>query len=73
MAAPECLTFVGADPVAGWERLLEVVVSPTGEAVRFLAGTEGHGSAWLSRSEAEAVVAFLNAWLMRTERGEPPL
>lgn len=62
----ESLTFAGTDPVAGWERLLEVVASPTGEAVRILAGSKGLGSAWLSRREAETVVAFLNEWLART-------
>jgi hypothetical protein len=37
----ESLSFVGTEPVAGWERRLEVVVAPTGEAARFKAATEG--------------------------------
>jgi hypothetical protein len=35
----ESLSFAGTDPVAGWERWLEVVVAPTGEAARFKAAT----------------------------------
>ena len=35
----ETLELAGTDPVAGWERRLQVVVAPTGEAVRFLAAT----------------------------------
>jgi hypothetical protein len=62
----EVLELGGVDPVAGWERRLEVVAAPTGEAVRFLAATEGIGSAWITRAEAEDVVAFLNAWLAGT-------
>jgi hypothetical protein len=63
MEEPESLTYEGVDPVAGWERLLEIVVAPTGEAVRFLAATNGSGSAWLSRDETEELVRFLQAWL----------
>jgi hypothetical protein len=62
----EVLEFDGIDPVAGWERRLEVVAAPTGEAVRFLAATEGTGSAWITRAEAEALVEFVNAWLTGT-------
>jgi hypothetical protein len=62
----EVLEFDGIDPVAGWERRLEVVAAPTGEAVRFLAATEGTGSAWIARAEAEALVEFVNAWLTGT-------
>ncbi len=66
MAADESLTFTGTDPVAGWERLLEVVAAPTGEAARILAATNGSGSAWLTRAEVEQVVAFLQHWLEST-------
>jgi hypothetical protein len=62
----EVLELAGVDPVAGWERRLEVVAAPTGEAVRFLAATEGTGSAWITRAEAEQLVEFLNAWLRGT-------
>ena len=62
----EVLELGGVDPVAGWERRLEVVAAPTGEAARFLAATEGIGSAWITRAEAEALIAFLNAWLAGT-------
>jgi len=57
----------GTDPVAGWSRLFELVVSPTGETVRFLAATNGSGSAWLTRDEAATVVDFLVRWLDRTK------
>lgn len=63
---PESLSFDGVDPVAGWDRVLEVVAAPTGEAVRFFAATEGSGSAWLRRSEAETLIAFLQRWLNGT-------
>ena len=62
----EVLEFGGVDPVAGWERRLEIVAAPTGEAARFLAATEGAGSAWITRAEADELVAFLNAWLTGT-------
>ncbi len=62
----ETLELAGTDPVAGWERRLQVVVAPTGEAVRFLAATAGEGSAWITRAEAEDLIAFLNAWLDTT-------
>jgi hypothetical protein len=62
----ETLELAGTDPVAGWERRLQVVVAPTGEAVRFLAATEGEGSAWMTRTEAEDLIAFLNDWLTQT-------
>jgi hypothetical protein len=65
-ASEETLTFVEIDPVAGRERLLEIVAAPTGETARFFAATEGSGSAWLSRGEAEQVVAFFQKWLERT-------
>jgi hypothetical protein len=68
----ESLTFAGVDPVAGWERLLEVVAAPTGEAVRFFAATKGAGSAWISRDEAELVVTFLETWLEETPPRTPP-
>jgi hypothetical protein len=64
--AQETLTFSGTDPVAGWERLLEIVVAPTGEAARFFAATEGSGSAWLQRAEVEKVIEFFQDWLRRT-------
>jgi hypothetical protein len=63
----ETLTFCGTDPVAGWERLLEIVVAPTGDAARFFAATEGSGSAWLDRAEVETVIDFFQDWLRRTE------
>jgi hypothetical protein len=63
---PESLTLSGIDPVAGMERLLEVVTAPTGEAVRILAGTMGTGSAWISRAETEEVIVFLEEWLAAT-------
>jgi hypothetical protein len=66
----ESLSFAGTDPVAGWERWLEVVVAPTGEAARFKAATEGSGSAWLSRTEVVALIGFFEEWLSRTERAE---
>jgi hypothetical protein len=62
----ETLELAGTDPVAGWERRLQVVVSPTGEAVRFLAATAGEGSAWITRGEAEELIAFLTDWLEQT-------
>jgi hypothetical protein len=62
----EVLEFAGVDPVAGWERRLEIVAAPTGEAVRFLAATEGTGSAWVTRAEAEALIEFLRTWLAGT-------
>jgi len=52
--------------VAHWERRLQVVVAPTGEAARFFAATDGSGSAWITRTEAEVLVAFLNDWLTQT-------
>lgn len=64
----ETLELSGTDPVAGWERRLQVVVAPTGEAARFLAATEGEGSAWITRAEAEGLIAFLEDWLMQTRR-----
>jgi hypothetical protein len=67
----ETLELAGTDPVAGWERRLQVVVSPTGEAVRFFAATWGEGSAWITRSEVEAVIAFLQDWLTQTPPTEP--
>jgi hypothetical protein len=42
------------------------VVAPTGEAVRFLAATAGEGSAWMTRTETEDLIAFLNDWLTHT-------
>jgi hypothetical protein len=63
----ETLSFEGIDPVAGWERRLEVVVAPTGEAARFLAATAGQGSAWLARDEVAALIGFFERWLSRTE------
>jgi hypothetical protein len=63
----ETLELGGTDPVAGWERRLQVVVSPTGEAVRFLAATAGERSAWITREEAEELVAFLSDWLEQTQ------
>ena len=66
----ETLELAGTDPVAGWDRLLEIVVAPTGEAVRFFAATAGEGSAWITRSEAEDLIAFLNAWLDQTRPGD---
>jgi hypothetical protein len=62
----ETLELAGMDPVAGWERLLQVVVAPTGEAVRFFAATEGAGSAWITREEAEGMIEFLREWLRQT-------
>jgi hypothetical protein len=62
----ETLELGGTDPVAGWARRLQVVVAPTGEAVRFLAATAGEGSAWMTRTEAEELIAFLNNWLNQT-------
>jgi hypothetical protein len=62
----ETLSFEGTDPVAGWERRLEVVVAPTGEAARFLAATAGEGSAWLAREEVVALIGFFERWLTRT-------
>jgi hypothetical protein len=63
----ETLELAGTDPVAGWERRLQVVVAPTGEAARFLAATAGEGSAWITRSEAIDIIAFLNDWLDQTQ------
>ena len=57
----------GTDPVARWERLFQVVVAPTGQAVRFFAATEGEGSAWITRAEAKDLIEFLTDWLTRTE------
>jgi hypothetical protein len=65
----ETLELAGTDPVAGWERRLQVVVAPTGEAARFLAATAGEGSAWITRAEAEDLIEFLNDWLRRTRPG----
>jgi len=65
----ETLELSGTDPVAGWERRLQVVVAPTGEAARFLAATAGEGSAWITRAEAEVLIAFLNDWLTQTHPG----
>jgi hypothetical protein len=65
----ETLELAGIDPVAGWNRRLQVVVAPTGEAARFLAATEGEGSAWITRTEAEVLIAFLNEWLTQTPPG----
>jgi hypothetical protein len=65
----ETLELAGTDPVAGWERRLQVVVAPTGEAARFLAATAGEGSAWITRAEAEDLIEFLNDWLRRTGPG----
>jgi hypothetical protein len=62
----ETLELAGTDPVAGWKRRFQVVVAPTGEAVRFLAATAGEGSAWLTRTEVEGLIAFLNDWLIQT-------
>jgi hypothetical protein len=45
------------------------VVAPTGEAVRFLAATAGEGSAWITRAEAESLIAFLSDWLTQTRPG----
>ena len=39
----ETLELTGTDPVAGWDRRLQVVVSPTGEAARFFRGDVGRG------------------------------
>lgn len=66
----ETLELAGTDPVAGWERRLQVVVAPTGEAARFLAATAGEGSAWITRAEAETLIAFLNDWLAQTPLDE---
>ena len=63
----ETLELAGTDPVAGWDRRLQVVVAPTGEAARFLAATAGEGSAWITRAEAELLIAFLNDWLAQTQ------
>jgi hypothetical protein len=63
------LELAGIDPVAGWERRLQVVVAPTGEAARFFAATAGEGSAWITRAEATEVIAFLSAWLEQTQPG----
>ena len=63
----ETLELAGTDPVAGWDRRLQVVVAPTGEAARFLAATAGEGSAWITRTEAELLIAFLNDWLAQTQ------
>lgn len=68
MTAPEILLFEGTDPVAGWSRTFEIVGSPTGEAVRFFAATNGSGSAWIDRPEAETLIEFLRDWLARTAR-----
>jgi hypothetical protein len=65
----ETLELAGVDPVAGWERRLQVVVAPTGEAARFFAATAGEGSAWITRAEATEVIAFLSAWLEQTQPG----
>jgi hypothetical protein len=65
----ETLELAGTDPVAGWERRLQVVVAPTGEAARFLAATAGEGSAWITRPEAEELIEFLNDWLRQTRPG----
>jgi hypothetical protein len=65
----ETLELAGIDPVAGWERRLQVVVAPTGEAARFFAATAGEGSAWITRAEATEVIAFLSAWLEQTQPG----
>jgi hypothetical protein len=65
----ETLELAGTDPVAGWERRLQVVVAPTGEAVRFMAATAGEGSAWITRTEAEGLIEFLNDWLRQTTPG----
>ena len=65
----ETLELAGTDPVAGWDRRLQVVVAPTGEAVRFLAATASEGSAWITRAEAEELIAFLNDWLAQTSPG----
>jgi hypothetical protein len=62
----ETLELAGTDPVAGWDRRLQVVVAPTGEAARFFAATAGEGSAWVTREEAETLIAFLNDWLAQT-------
>jgi hypothetical protein len=62
----ETLSFEGIDPVAGWERRLEVVVAPTGEAARFMAATDGKRSAWLDRDEVVALMGFFERWLTRT-------
>jgi hypothetical protein len=63
----ETLELAGTDPVAGWDRRLQVVVAPTGEAARFLAATAGEGSAWVTRAEAELLIAFLSDWLTQTQ------
>jgi hypothetical protein len=68
----ETLELAGTDPVAGWERRLQVVVSPTGEAARFFAATWGEGSAWITRTEAETMIAFLNDWLVQTQPATEP-
>jgi hypothetical protein len=62
----ETLELGGEDPVAGWERRFQAVVAPTGDAARFFAATEGAGSAWITRAEAEELVEFLAAWLAAT-------
>jgi hypothetical protein len=64
----ESVTFAGTDPVAGWERLLEVVVAPTGEAARFKAATDGSGSAWVTRAEVQALIQFFEEWLSKTSK-----
>ncbi|HET8527847.1 MAG TPA: hypothetical protein VFL60_02965 [Gaiellaceae bacterium] len=66
----ETLELAGTDPVAGWERQLQVVVAPTGEAARFFAATEGSGSAWITRTEAEELISFLGDWLAQTRPEE---
>jgi hypothetical protein len=66
----ETLELAGTDPVAGWDRRLQVVVSPTGEAARFFAATWGEGSAWITRNEVEVMVAFLQDWLTQTPQTE---
>lgn len=64
----ETMSFAGTDPVAGWERRLEVVVAPTGEAARFMAATAGQGSAWLTRGEVVDLMGFFERWLARTDK-----
>ena len=54
--------------LGGWERRLEVVAAPTGEAARFLAATAGEGSAWLTREEVVALIGFFERWLARTDK-----
>ena len=66
----ETLELAGTDPVAGWERRLQVVVAPTGEAARFLAATAGEGSAWITRAEAEELIRFFQDWLAATRPGD---